>query len=208
MADRTTARRFDEIYAFLLQRLSPHRVLHSLGTAHTAVRLAALHGADPEAALLAALLHDMAKEHDHAVLLARIERHLSEMDPDDRDFPSIWHAIAGEILAYEEFNVLSPEIGAAIRTHPTGNAEMNQLEQIIFLSDYIEPTRGSYRHANELRRLAREDLGTAVDAAILAKTEFLTKRGRRLHARSLSARRAAQSRSQGAAVPAEGKKED
>jgi len=190
---RTTARRFDELYSLLLQRLSPRRVFHTLGTAHTAVGLAARHGADPLAALLAALLHDMAKEHDHAALLEKMEQHLRDLDPDDKDFPSIWHAIVGEILAREEFGVLSPEIGLAIRTHPTGDGEMNLLGQIIFLSDYIEPTR-TYDGVKNLRRLARENLAAAIDAAILNKTEFIKKKGRRLHGRSLRALEAARRR--------------
>ena len=183
MEHRISAHQLDQIYTLLQQRLSPRRVQHTLGAAQTAVRLAQRWGADPTEALVAALLHDIAKEHAHGDLECLIEKNSREITEDDRSHPGVWHAVAAEVIAREELGVTSPEIGLAIRIHPTGDAEMNLLEQIIFLSDYIEPTR-VYNGVEELRRLAREDLNAAIDAAILHKTDYITRRGKTLHARS------------------------
>ncbi len=193
MKEWITARRLDDLYDILNQRLSPKRVRHVLGVAETTVRLASLWGADLYEALVAALLHDIGKEEEREAQRARIERSSQGLNPEDRDFPGIWHAVSGEIIAREEFGVTSPPVLRAIRLHPTGDGEMSCLERIIFLSDYIEPTR-TYDGVAELRRLARLDLEAAVDKAILKKTSSLLHQGKTLHARSRRALRAAEER--------------
>jgi nicotinate-nucleotide adenylyltransferase len=192
MHERATARQLDDLYALLLQRLSPRRIFHTIGAAHVAVRLAVRWNASPAAALIAALLHDVAKDENREALAERIEGDLGNTRPEDLEIPSTWHAVAGEIIARREFGV-SPEIGGAILLHPTGDAEMGLLAQIIFLADYIEPMR-AFDGVRKLRQMAGEDLAAAVDAAILLKTSFVEKRGKPLHKRSERAREAARRR--------------
>lgn len=194
MQDRPTACQFDFIYTVLHQRLSPRRIYHTLGAAHMSLLLAHRWGCDPDCALTAALLHDIAKEQKHDEILSQIEQDLQVvMHPDDRHFPDIWHALAGEIVARKDLGISSPEVGVAIRLHPTGDGEMALLEKIIFLADYIEPTR-SFDGVDDLRRLAWEDLDKAVDLAIVRKTGYLRENGRKLHGRSQRALNKAQRR--------------
>ena len=73
------------------------------------------------------------------------------------------------MLAYEKYNVSDCEILSAIYYHTTGKPDMNLLEQIIFVSDYIEPER---THSDKLpvyRRMVMEDLNL-VTAKILKDT--------------------------------------
>lgn len=180
-----TARQLDQILSFLKERLSPHRVLHSVGTAHEALQLAALWGCDPEEALVAGLLHDCAKEEDPSIQRRRINGNGDWADPEDEGFPAIWHAVASAALAAEEFGI-SPEAARAIRLHPTGDAEMTLLDQVVFLADYLEPMR-KWEGAEELRRLARRDLAAAVREAVFQKISHVKSKGKMLHPRALRA---------------------
>lgn len=177
-----TAVRLDEITAILHERLSPPRVLHSLGASHSAVVLANRWGCDPGEALLAGLLHDIAKEEKPSAQREIITRSERWHDPVDDPFPAIWHAVAGAAVACEEFG--APEtVGWAIALHPTGDAGMTLLEKVIFLSDYIEPTR-VWRGVGDLRDLARLDLEEAVWVAVLKKTAHVKSKRKPLHPRS------------------------
>ena len=53
------------------------------------------------------------------------------------------------------------QVYRAIFYHTTGRADMSLLEKLIYLADYIEPTR-DFDGVNELRRLAYEDLDRAL----------------------------------------------
>ncbi|MBQ1983373.1 MAG: HD domain-containing protein, partial [Spirochaetaceae bacterium] len=50
----------EEVKALLKRRLKESRYIHSIGVADTAKELAGLHGADPQKAYLAGLVHDCA----------------------------------------------------------------------------------------------------------------------------------------------------
>ncbi len=53
----------------------------------------------------------------------------------------------------------------AIRWHCTGKPDMTLLEKIIWLADYIEPTR-DFPGVDKVRKLAYEDIDTALAAAM------------------------------------------
>jgi predicted HD superfamily hydrolase involved in NAD metabolism len=174
----------DSILTALHQRLPYRRALHCIGTAHAAVSLALRWGANVEDALLAGLLHDIAKSETEKSLLHLLNE--SGVNPADyASFPKVWHAPAGSVIARREFG-MNDAVARAILLHPTGNANMTLLEQIIFLSDYMEPSR-SWDGVNDLRVLARQDLQAAVDDSVLRKTSYVREKGNELHPYSLRA---------------------
>ena len=63
---------------------------------------------------------------------------------------------------------------------------MTKLEKIIYMADYIEPTR-DFEGLNELRRLAYEDLDAAVRLGLIMGLEDLKQRGIEPHPASLEA---------------------
>jgi nicotinate-nucleotide adenylyltransferase len=155
--------------------------LHCIGSAHAAVSLAGRWGANVEDALVAALLHDIAKMEPEESL----QRLLVEAGGDiavEMPFHKVWHAAAGSVVAQRDFGV-NDAVAHAILLHPTGDANMTLLDQIIFLADYIEPSR-AWDGVNDLRALARLDLQAAVDDAVLRKTAHVRERGIELHPRS------------------------
>ena len=48
---------------------------------------------------------------------------------------------AGMVLAEEAYGVKDPQILHAIKVHTTGEPDMNTLDKIIYIADYIEPLR-------------------------------------------------------------------
>jgi nicotinate-nucleotide adenylyltransferase len=171
----------DLILAALSQRLPRRRVLHCIGTAHAAVFLAGRWGANMEDALLAALLHDIAKQEPEESLRCLLVESCGDIAA-EAPFHKVWHAAAGSVVARRDFGV-NDAVAHAILLHPTGDANMTLLDQIIFLADYMEPSR-AWDGVNDLRALARQDLQAAVDDAIQRKTAHVRERGIELHPRS------------------------
>jgi nicotinate-nucleotide adenylyltransferase len=62
------------------------------------------------------------------------------------------HAKTGAALARALYGA-SDDVHDAIAWHTTGRADMKPLEKIMYLADYIEPTR-VFEHLKELRSLA------------------------------------------------------
>ena len=162
------------------------RVPHVLGTEGTAAALARRWGADEESARRAALLHDCTKKCNWEQHMDLCRLYHIPLDKEERREEKLLHAITGAAVAREEFGV-SPEIESAIRWHTTGKADMTLLEKIIYLADYIEPTR-DFCDLRELRALAFEDIDRAMLLGLTMAVRDLKKRGVAVHSNSVRAR--------------------
>ncbi len=131
----------DEVRVQVERRLSGARWTHTLGVAETAGRLAVRHGVDPEAAGLAGLLHDCAREMPPAALLRLASEYDMSVDEIEAREPLLLHGKVGAALAKDCFAIEDPDILAAIASHITGEPGMGLLQQLIFLADFIEPGR-------------------------------------------------------------------
>ena len=176
----------EDLRCVALSMLDPRRIPHVLGTEETAAALALRWGADEESARRAALLHDCTKKFDKELQLALCRQYGIEPDAAERREGKILHAITGAAVAYADFGV-SGEVRDAIRWHTTGKADMTLLEKIIYLADYIEPTR-DFCDLTELRRLAFEDLDGALLLGFTMAVEDLAKKGMPVHPNSVLAR--------------------
>ena len=122
-------------------RLSERRFAHTLGVRDTALLLGArlLPGLCNELAA-AALLHDITKEcsREQQVELCRAQKIRLGADVS----PEILHALTAPAVIRRDFPAFATSrILSAARNHTTGRAGMSLFDKIIFLSDYIEPTR-------------------------------------------------------------------
>ena len=176
----------EDLRCVALSMLDPRRIPHVLGTEETAAALALRWGADEESARRAALLHDCTKKFDKELQLALCRQYGIEPDAAERREGKLLHAITGAAVAYADFGV-SGEVRDAIRWHTTGKADMMLLEKIIYLADYIEPTR-DFCDLTELRRLAFEDLDGALLLGFTMAVEDLAKKGMPVHPNSVLAR--------------------
>lgn len=155
----------------VIPMLSSQRIAHTAGCEHEAVQLAKLWGEDPEKAAVAGILHDSTKNLSYEKQLILCDKYGIILDNAQRENPKLLHAITGAALAKDRFGV-SEEISQAIRWHTTGKPDMTTLEKIIYLADYIEPTR-DFEGVEQLRELAYEDLDKALALGLEMSLEEL-----------------------------------
>ncbi len=144
--------------------LEPRRVAHVAGCEQEAVKLALRWGADPGLAAEAAILHDITKKLNFEQQLILFNKYGIISNHAELDYPRILHAITGAALARDVFGV-SDGVYGAIRWHTTGRAGMTTLEKIMYLADYIEPTR-DFPGVEGPRELAYADLDAAMALAL------------------------------------------
>lgn len=143
-----------------LEHLDEHRVAHVAGCESEAVRLAMRWGEDPELAAETGILHDITKSLSFDEQLQLCEKYGIINDNSELEAPKLLHAKTGAALARDLFGV-SDTVYAAIRWHTTGKPDMSLFEKILYLADYIEPTR-DFEGIDELRELAFTDLDGAM----------------------------------------------
>lgn len=169
-----------------LSYLKHKRIPHVLGTEQEAIRLAERYGADVEKARVAALLHDCTKKLDMAEQLELCRAYGIELDELEQKALKLLHAKTGAAIARDVFGV-DDEIYHAIWWHTTGHAGMTKLEKIIYLADYIEPSR-DFPGVQELRRVCYEDLDKGLRMGLEMTIEEMTAMGNPVHRATIEAR--------------------
>ena len=109
-----------------------------------------------------------------------------ETDAAELAAESVLHAPAGMLLAQREFGVQDPEILSAIRCHTLGGDHMRALDELIYVSDFIEPGRADFPGLSEARRLAQTDLHLAARRCAELTAEYLRAQGLEPHPRTLA----------------------
>ena len=175
----------EELEKAVVSLLKPNRVPHVLGCRDAAVELARLWGADEKAAARAGLLHDITKALDGPLQIALCRAYGAEIDEFSLRNPKILHAYTGSLVAERIFGE-SAAVVDAIRTHTAAAADMNILQKIIYVADYMEPNR-SFDGVEELRHLAHTDIDKALKMGIIWATDILRQQGREISPDSLAA---------------------
>ena len=80
----------------------------------------------------------------------------------ERNNPFMLHAKVGAMLAKVKYDIDDEEVLGAIRWHTTGKPNMNLLEKIVYVADYIEPRRDKAPNLKEIRKLAFMDMDLAL----------------------------------------------
>ncbi len=169
-----------------LSYLKHKRIPHVLGTEQEAIRLAERYGADVEKARVAALLHDCTKKLDMDAQLALCDHYGIELDELERVSLKLLHSKTGAALARDVFGV-DEEIYNAIWWHTTGHAGMTLLEKIIYLADYIEPSR-DFPGVDKLRQVCYKDLNEGLCLGLEMTIQEMTDMGNPVHRATLEAR--------------------
>ena len=155
--------------------LKPKRIAHVAGCESEAVSLAMRWGEDPELAAEAAILHDITKRLDPETQLELCEEEGLKLEDTERECPEVLHAITGAAVAAKDFGVCD-EVRNAIRWHCTGRPDMTLLEKIVWLADFIEPTR-DFPDLDKVRALAYEDLDLALRTAFAMTLSHVREKG-------------------------------
>ena len=96
------------------------------------------------------------------------------------------HAKTGAAIARDVFGV-DDEIYNAILWHTTGKPDMTVLEKVIYLADFIEPTR-DFPGVDALRRTVWEDLDRGLLMGLEMTVEEMEEMGNPIHVNTLAAR--------------------
>lgn len=169
-----------------LSYLKHRRIPHVLGTEQEAIRLAERYGADVRKARVAALLHDCTKKLDMPSQLALCKTYGIRLDELEQKALKLLHAKTGAAVARDVFGV-DGEIYSAIYWHTTGHADMTLLEKIIYLADYIEPSR-DFPGVDKLRQVCYKNLNEGLLLGLEMTIEEMTRMGNPVHRATIEAR--------------------
>lgn len=175
---------WNELEVLLSERLKPARFRHTMGVAETAEHLARKYGADPMRARLAGMLHDCAKSMTYEAMVALVKDNVPDLDEEELKTEPVLHAPAGMILARDVYGVRDAQILTAIRRHTLGDRNMSLLDTILFVADFIEPSRRPFAGLEDARAEAERDVFAAARLCARLSNSFLIGRGEKPHPRT------------------------
>jgi len=165
----------EELEQVVISLLNPNRVAHVLGCRDTAVELARRWGADETDAARAGILHDITKAIDGPLQLTLCDAYGKILSDFSKRYPKTLHALTGSLVAQRIFGE-NQSVVSAIEHHTTGKADMNLLETIIYVADYMEPNR-NFPGVEKLRELAFTDIQAALKLGLEMTLEHLKRQG-------------------------------
>ena len=148
----------------LSSNLDRKRFIHTRSVAYTSAALAMKwYKYEIERVMIAGYMHDCAKCMSLEEQLSYAEEGMIYVSDYYIEHPKLMHAIVGPAVAQEKYGIFDREIHDAIRTHTTGAPDMSVMQKIIYVADYIEPTRELIvMHIENIREMAFTDLDQAV----------------------------------------------
>ncbi len=122
--------------------MSPYRYAHTLSVANECKNLAMLFGIDGEDLITAAYLHDITKEMSIEEQISLCKEYDSYPDDDYLRSPKTLHSYSAVFLIKKDFPEYAKEsVLLSVKNHTTGREDMSLNEKLLYLADYIEPTR-------------------------------------------------------------------
>jgi conserved hypothetical protein TIGR00488 len=177
----------EQIAHYIKERLSEKRFRHVIGVRDTAAKLADIHGEDREKAVTAALIHDCAKNIKDEELINIVKENGYNFDWIEEASPQLLHGRAAGYIAKNVMGLEDESIFNAVTYHTTGRSSMTLLEKIIYVADYIEPTR-DFPGVEELRNMTSSDIDKGVLAALENTIKYVINKGQLLHNNTIEAR--------------------
>ena len=168
-----------KIKKYLKKHLTKDRYHHTLGVAYTAAALAMKYNTDTsnanlaQRAYLAGLLHDCAKCMSDEKKLQMYDKNHISYSSMEAEHPYLLHGKVGAHIARAKFKIRDEDILQAITWHTTGRPNMSLLEKIIFIADYIEPSRKPVKELDLIRRLAFEDIDRTMEKILSNTLKYL-----------------------------------
>jgi len=163
-----------DIIMELTKVMSKKRLCHSVGVMKTAYKLAKIHNADCDKAVIAGILHDYAKEFEHKEMINICKQNNVTISKHELNYPNLLHGKAAACIAKEKYKIESDDLLEAIMYHTTGKPGMSKIAKIIYLADYIEPNREYYDELDVIRKTAETDLDKACFLAVKDCIDYLT----------------------------------
>ena len=178
---------WEDLRACSYSMIRAKRIPHVRGCEQEAVKLAVRWGENEDDARAAAILHDCTKYLDLEEQLSLCEKYGIILDDLEKVAVKLLHSKTGSAIARYEYG-MPDRVCEAICWHTTGKADMTKLEKILYIADYMEPTR-DFDGVEKLRALVYEDLDAAVRLGLEMSVEELTERGVPVHPNTAEALR-------------------
>jgi predicted HD superfamily hydrolase involved in NAD metabolism len=138
-------------------------VRHVRRVLEEAIALAECWDVDPERTELAVWGHDLFRAHSPKEQLRLARECGLAIGVSDEASPMLLHGPLAAVVLRDRFGLRDDEVGAAVRDHTLGRADMPLLAKVILLADKVERAKRRGRHTlGEIRRLARRDLDLAL----------------------------------------------
>ena len=176
---------YKEVREVVKQRLSKDRFYHSECVANRCVELATIHKVDAEAARLAGIAHDIAKEMSHEEKLEYCKENHLEVDSIEKVHPGLLHAKIGADIAKKEFG-FSEDICSAIKYHTTAKANMSQLDKVLYVADMSSQDR-QFSDKSYVIELGNKDLDECVKYILKVGINQRIAQNKKIHLNSLKA---------------------
>jgi predicted HD superfamily hydrolase involved in NAD metabolism len=167
--------------------LTSKRYIHSLGVKEVSIKLALRYRYNINKTVLAALLHDCARDLPEEVLLKKAGEFGILIGDVERRQLQLLHGPVGAGIALHDFKICDKDILRAICFHTTGNSSMTLLDKIIYIADYIEPNR-VFPGVDVLRKQAFADLDKALLLALNNTINYVISNNQLIHPLSVIAR--------------------
>lgn len=144
------------------KELKPGRYIHTIGVANMSYALATRWNYPANTAMVAGMLHDCAKCISDEKRLSVCEKNNIPVTDIEYKYPHLLHGKVGAHYCKSKYDVFDEQIAHAIAVHTTGCPNMNLLDKIIFVADYIEPGRDKQPRLDVIRATAFTDLDMCV----------------------------------------------
>ena len=177
----------NSITEYLGKTISSKRYTHSINVSKTAKKLAEFYEYDAVKAEIAGLVHDCARDLEKPLQLKCLKEEGIEADELTLNIEELLHGPAAVHICRKVFAIEDEEILSAVRYHTTGKENMSLLEKIIYLSDFIEPSR-SFPGVEELRGLAFKNLDKALLLAFNSSILYILSKNEYVHINTILAR--------------------
>ena len=149
----------DNIHSLIKEMQGEKRYKHTLGVEEEAYRLGKIFLPEKcDKLALAGVLHDITKKLSLEDQIKLCDEYGIRVDKENIA-PKLLHAKTGCEFARRRFGkeIVDDEIYTAILYHTTGKAGMTLFEALIYLADYIEPTR-TFEDCVKLREYFYENI--------------------------------------------------
>jgi predicted HD superfamily hydrolase involved in NAD metabolism len=142
MSEADSKELYRMICDYINHHLSQKRRVHCLETGRFAQSLARRFGASGSKVLLAGTAHDMARELPKKEMIVCASRDGCRFHRWERKFPVLLHGRAAAVILKEMMGIKDEDVLDAVRQHTLGDPDMGIVAQIVYIADYLEPTRG------------------------------------------------------------------
>ncbi len=177
----------DQMKVEINKKLHPTRYNHTLAVLEVAIDMAERFDVNKEDTIVAALLHDYAKNFSDDEMLSQMNTYGIEKDTFTIDCINLAHGQVAAELVQHDFKIKNIDVINAIRNHTFARAGMSDLEKVIYLADMIEPSR-DFDGVEEIRTLAKINLDDALLLALNHTIGYLMSKNRPLHPNAVLAR--------------------